>query len=243
MLIANRDESYTRPAKAAAFWEGDTQILAGRDLEKGGTWLGINKYGRFAAVTNYRDGLSEKSSARSRGLLVSDYLEQKIPVDAYLQYCLDAAGEHGEFNLVLGDTRRLYFLSSRENEFRQLSEGCFALSNGELDASWPKMRRAREEVGKRVQAGQRIAHKELLDFLFDRQPAPDEDLPDTNIGLELERKLSPVFIAGDNYGTRVSTVVTIDSGHEVLFTERSYNSQAEVDGECSYQFTIMGSED
>ena len=240
VLIANRDESYARASRAAAFWEGEAGILGGRDLEKGGTWLGINRHGRFAAVTNYRDGLVEKSSSRSRGLLVSEYLQQTGCVEDYLQHSIDSADQYGDFNLLLGDTRSVYFLNSREAEYRELSKGSYALSNGHLDSNWPKMKRAREEIDGRVQGQQALEHEALLDVLSDRRIARDEDLPNTNVGLELERKLSPIFIAGENYGTRVSTVLTIDSSHEVLLSERSYNSEAEIDGECHYRFLIEG---
>ncbi len=241
VLIANRDESYQRESAQAQFWTTDPDILAGRDLEKGGSWLGINRQGQFAAVTNLRDGLSAKTANRSRGLLVSDFLRSESSCLSYLEHCQSEAANYGGFNLLLGDEEGIYYLSSRDSCLRKLDFGVYAVSNAEIDSDWPKVSAAREQLDAIVQKTGAIDHTELLNMLADRKIAADEQLPDTNIGIEWERKLSPMFIKTDEYGTRVSTVITIDDSALVNFTERSYDREGEIENENAYTFRIKKS--
>ncbi|NKB36683.1 MAG: hypothetical protein GKR93_05850 [Gammaproteobacteria bacterium] len=241
VLIANRDESYERASVQAQFWDTDPDILAGRDLEKNGSWLGINRRGRFAAVTNFREGLSDKKALRSRGLLVSEFLRNDASFSSYIESCQAEAENYGGFNLLLGDENGIYYLSNRDSHHRKLGYGVYAVSNAEIDSDWPKVSAAREQLDDVVQNAGVIDHIELLNILANREVAIDEQLPDTNIGIDWERKLSPMFIKTEDYGTRVSTVITIDNSAEVMFTERTYDREGAVENENRYTFRIQRS--
>jgi uncharacterized protein with NRDE domain len=236
VIAANRDESYQRPTRLAQFWESDPSILAGQDIEKGGTWLGMSKYGRIAAVTNYRDSIKAKVDSISRGLLVSDYLRyQNVSAD-YLELCISKLIDFDGFNLLLGDVDGLYFLSSREKTYTQLEAGIYGISNGDFDSNWPKVGRAKQYLQELFETEQPDIHDALLTMLTDKNLPDDESLPDTGIGLEWERILAPIFIKAKEYGTRSSTVLTIDNNNKVRFSERSYNSQGKIENTRQYEF-------
>jgi uncharacterized protein with NRDE domain len=238
VLAANRDEMYQRATRAAQFWPDYPSILAGQDLEQGGTWLGLDKSGRLAAVTNYRDGMVQKTAGTSRGLLVSHYLQkQNAPIN-YLEQCIAESDHFNSFNLLLGDVRTLYFLSSREHRYRQLEAGIHGISNGDLDSSWPKVEGAKQQMSALLAANQLDDHERILALLADRQTPADESLPDTGIGLAWERALAPVFIKSEEYGTRASSVLSIDRDNNVRFSERAYDSQGKAQDTRYYEFGI-----
>lgn len=219
LLAANRDEFYDRPTLTAAAWEDAPEIFAGRDLVGGGTWLGISESGRFAAVTNYRDPKAEKGS-RSRGELVSGFLSSGISTRDYLENITSAAEEFSGFNLIVGsagpDGIEAAYFSNREGLIRHLEPGVYGLSNHLLDTPWPKVRRAKEMFS--VAAAD--DDKALFELLSDRTLASDDELPDTGIGLERERLLSPIFIETPIYGTRCSTVVRLNADRPPQLVER-----------------------
>jgi uncharacterized protein with NRDE domain len=226
VLAANRDENYSRPTAPAAFWDDHPQIYGGRDLEQGGTWLGITRSGRVAAVTNFRDGLAAKSSsARSRGELVSDFLRGSLPGADYIEKIGRETRFYNGFNLIAGDLHALHYLSNRGGHATAIAPGIHGLSNHLLDTPWPKVER-----GKKVLAGL-LQHEtqDMIDGLFavlsDRAIAPDDALPDTGVGMPRERVLSPAFIISPAYGTRSSTVVLVDRHGQVVFIERGFGER------------------
>lgn len=219
VIAANRDEYYQRPTARAAFWQDHPQILAGRDLECMGTWLGVTRGGRFAALTNFRDPRERKTDAPSRGLLVSDFLVSGEEPRAYLEEVSTHAQRYNGFNLLVGDVDCVFYFSSREAKVQELSPGVHGLSNHLLDTPWPKVARGKQRLQAAL-AGEPNAET-LLDLLHDREPAPDGELPDTGIGADLERVLSPALIVSPKYGTRASTAVLFESDGSVNFSERT----------------------
>ena len=226
VIAANRDEFYARPTAPALFWPDAPQVLAGRDLREGGTWIGVTRTGRIAAVTNYRDPESIKVGSPSRGNLVSNFLLGREHPVQYLEQLSPDADRYSGFNLLVGQREDIYWYSNQAKETRKLSPGIHGLSNHLLDTPWPKVKKGSEALGRILAAGDPFA-EELFQLLMDRAAAPDDSLPDTGVGLELERMLSPVFIASPGYGTRSSTIILLDSNGSITFMERSFSIQGE----------------
>ena len=205
LLAANRDEFYQRPTAPLAQWEDQPQIFAGRDLKEGGTWLGVSRSGKIAALTNIRDP-KQPIGARSRGELVSGFLSGTQSAADYLAQLHDQREAFSGFNLLLGDAGQLWFYHSRDEKAQQLKPGTYGLSNARLDTSWPKLLRAR---GALIAALKRDRDEDYFALLADRLEAPQIALPDTGIGLEMECLLSSVFITSPAYGTRSSTLLRL----------------------------------
>lgn len=219
VIAANRDEYYRRPTARAGFWEDRPHILAGRDLECMGTWLGVTRGGRFAALTNFRDPRERKTDAPSRGHLVSDFLVSEPEPREYLGDVAMQARRYNGFNLLVGDGDGVFCFSSRTGTVEQLSRGIHGLSNHLLDTPWPKVERGKQRLQAAL-AGDFDAET-ILDLLRDREPAPEAELPETGIGPELERVLSPALIVSPHYGTRSSTAVLFGEDHSISFAERT----------------------
>lgn len=227
-LAANRDEFYARPSAALSEWADAPGIFAGRDLQAGGTWLGITAEGRFAALTNIRDPRL-KAGPRSRGALKTEYLLGQASAPAYLDRIMRDAADYAGFNLLLGDRQQLWHFNSREGRPRQLRSGIYGMSNASLDTPWPKLLYAREALRERIEG----VDEDLLELLSDnRQPAVHL-LPDTGVGLATERLLSSVFIASATYGTRASTVLNLEQSGDWNITERSFGAHGAVLGEVA----------
>lgn len=220
VFAGNRDEFYERPTAPADFWEEAPHVLAGRDLKAGGTWMGVTRRGHWGVVTNIRDREPHRAEARSRGALVADYLLEEPAPRAYLEDVAEEAEQYNGFNLLVGTRDDLYYLSNRDANVQSIDPGVHGLSNDHLDTPWPKVRRAKEELRKKVEARD-VSTEALLDLLDDRRPASDDQLPDTGLGTERERMLSPIFIEGEEYGTRASTVLLIERSGTVTFAERT----------------------
>jgi uncharacterized protein with NRDE domain len=238
ILAANRDEFFARPSASAGFWEDDPRILAGRDLKDGGTWLGLTRGGRIAALTNYRDPGSEKRDAPSRGRLVKGFLQGKISVEEYHLFLSREGGSFNGFNLIFGDTRQLLWYSNRHESQQKLSPGIHGLSNHILDTPWPKVARSKNALAGIVEGGGEIPIESLFALLADRSLPPDEELPDTGVGIELERLLSPVFISSPTYGTRSSTIMLVDRENSITFVERTFNGRPEEPVDTRWQFRL-----
>ena len=243
VIAANRDEFFARPAAAARWWpEGpeDPGLLAGRDLEAGGTWLGITRRGRIAALTNYRNPLRKPclDNARSRGELVTGFLTGNEPAAAWLDG-LDGAA-YRPFSILAGSAKGLWWMSPVVGEVARVPRGAHALSNHLLDTPWPKVNRIREGMARALDGPRDSLEGALLAALADRTTAPDGALPDTGVGQVLERGLSPIFVSLPGYGTRCSTVITENADGRVTFVERSFNTSGEVTGEVREAFTITG---
>lgn len=235
-LVANRDELHARPAAPAGADPQYPEVFGGRDLEQGGSWLMVSRRARLAAVTNVRVRPFDASHPHSRGALVRGFAASDAGVDTWLDGVAPEAGGYGPFNLLLWDGRSLAFASNHPGFVRHLvTPGLHAVSNGAFDAPWPKSNHASRALAAWLETGlpadARVADvAPLLDALADRTPAPDAALPDTGIGLELERRLSPPFVRDARYGTRCSTVVLVQEAG-TRFVERRFGPDAEVLGE------------
>lgn len=226
VVAANRDEWRDRPAEPAHWWADRPAILAGRDLKAGGTWLGISRDGRFAAVTNFRDPSDRRSTARSRGELVADFLAGAIDPGAYVEDVARRAHEYNAFNLLVADDTTLWYFGSREGPPRPVAPGVHALSNHVLDEPWPKVIHARRAMESAMREGDPAPR--LFEMLSDATLARDEHLPRTGVPLDWERRLSPALITGEDYGTRNSTVVTREAGAAPMLEEWTRGAAGEV---------------
>lgn len=218
VVAANRDEFYARPARPLGAWEDAPQLYAGRDLEAGGSWLGVTADGRFAALTNIRDP-GQRVGSHSRGELVAGYLRGELGPQAYLRRVLDQRERYSGFNLLVGTRDELFYLNAREGAAQALAPGLYGLSNAALDTPWPKLQRVKAALAECLEAPTPDA---LIALLHDREPAADAQLPDTGVGLATERLLSSPFIASPNYGTRASTALIRRADGSQLLVERSF---------------------
>lgn len=238
IMAANRDEFYGRPTAPAHFWEDHPKVLAGRDLEKMGTWMGVTKGGRFAAITNYRDPSEEMPDARSRGTLVSDYLTSNELPGEYLAKVKAEKDKYNGFNLILGDRSSIYYFSNQADTIQELSPGIYGLSNAALDTPWPKVTKSKKRLSE-CMSQESVSSDCLFDLLADDKRADDQILPETGVGTELERILSSVFIQTEGYGTRASTALMIDRDNHVFFKERSFSSgQQKPSDVAEYDFQL-----
>lgn len=224
VIAANRDEIFSRPAQSAHWWPDSPDILAGRDLLAGGTWLGITRTGRFAALTNYR-GAELRPEALSRGALTVQILQSGKPVADTLQALRDGAQRYRAFNVIFSDGQCLGIYESESGEGRELPAGIYGLSNHLLDTPWPKVVNAKSALS--VALADLPDTRAAFQMLRDDQPAPDEQLPRTGISLEWERLLSSAFIRGEEYGTRCSTIFVADRYGEATFDEWTWGPLGE----------------
>lgn len=221
IIAANRDEFYERPTRQAGFWEEAPDLLAGRDLLRGGTWLGVNRDGRIAALTNYREPHQADPMAPSRGDLVSSFLTGTPGHEEFQDRLKREGGAYHGFNLLFGTPGNLSCYSNRSAGIVRVEPGVHGLSNRFWNTPWPKVVRGRNALRRLLQA-ENLSPAALLDLLHDQTPAPDEELPETGVGLEWERLLSPMFIVSERYGTRSSTALLVDAEGRLTFAERRY---------------------
>ncbi|MEW6187902.1 MAG: NRDE family protein [Thermodesulfobacteriota bacterium] len=226
IAAANRDEYYERPTSPAAFWENHPRVLAGRDLKEGGTWLGITRRGKFAAITNYRDPASVKSGAPSRGQLVSDFLTGTDSAASYIKKVTRHGQRYNGFNLLCGDRQDLFVYSNR-GKTENLEPGLYGLSNASLNTPWPKVVKAKKILSSVLRQRGDQMESTLFTMLNDRKTAPLNRLPATGVSREWEKRLSAVFIRSPLYGTRSSTVVRIGRNGRVTFVEKSFNGSTD----------------
>jgi uncharacterized protein with NRDE domain len=236
VVAANRDEWFRRPSAPAAFWPERPDLLAGRDLEQGGTWLGVTRAGRFAALTNYRDPRSKRDAAPSRGALVTGFLAGEDAPGAYAERLAGQAARYNGFNLLAADGDELACASSRAARAARVEPGVHGLSNGVLDEPWPKVRKGRERLAA-VLAG-RFEAADLFALLKDESRADDAELPATGVSLEWERQLSAMHIRAEGYGTRCATVVLVDADGTVAFHERTFDPDGRAVNDVEHRFTL-----
>jgi uncharacterized protein with NRDE domain len=220
LLLANRDEFYARPAAPLHWWPGD-RILAGKDLQAGGTWLGTSRSGRLAALTNYRAAGALRADSPSRGELVADFLESDSGAGPFLHRLAGRAQDYNPFNLLVFDGSKLLGLQSRDGRIVEMEPGVGAVSNADFHTPWPKLARLRARLQMQWDQGAPKS-EDLLALLHDPSTAHDADLPSTGIPLELERLLSATFIRSPNYGTRACSLIRVHQAH-AEFTEQSYD--------------------
>ncbi|MEM7181875.1 MAG: NRDE family protein [Spirochaetota bacterium] len=237
ILLANRDEFRTRPTAKAKFWQEHPQMLAGKDLQEGGTWLGIHKQGKLAALTNVRDIPAHQKGRKSRGHLVKDYLQGEVQAQNYLQTIQQNPMQYNPFNLLVGDLQELYVYSNMQGKVHRLEPGFHGLSNAFLNSPWPKLGKGIASLKQYIQ-GQELDKDELFDIMQQSEKAPDHLLPDTGVGLQKERYLSSIFIAGPDYGTSSTAIVLVDENRQVSFWERTFATEAKQTAEVHYNFAI-----
>lgn len=232
LLAANRDEFHDRPARPMAWWDWPRGPLAGRDEKAGGTWLAVGRDGRWAAVTNFRDPHAG-DGLRSRGELPVGFVAGDADPKAYAESIGERRGDYGPFNLLAGDRNEAWYVSTHAAP-QPIAPGVHALSNGVLDEPWPKTRRAATALRGLAESESEPDVERLFGLMDDREPAPEEDLPETGVGVEFERFLSPPFIVGERYGTRCTTLLSL--GRRVQASERRFDSAGRVIGELVYCF-------
>jgi uncharacterized protein with NRDE domain len=236
IFAGNRDEFHDRPAAPMAWWADQPQILAGRDLQAGGTWLGLSRAGAFGVVTNFREMQRPTPGMPSRGALIPRYLNSGQPTARFLAELEPQAAQYAGFNLLLADSTEMHYASNRAEPLaRALPAGVHGLSNHLLDTSWPKLARTGARFEKLIVLPEPPL-EDLLAMLADRETAADHLLPDTGIGLEWERLLSAPFIVDDRYGTRCSTAVRIDRDGRVEARERRFDRDGRITGEDTFEF-------
>lgn len=245
VLAANRDEYLARPTAPVGFWSGNPDILAGRDLVGGGTWLGVSRNGRWAAVTNVREPAFHADNAPSRGVVVSQFLESDLDPAVFAAALGERASVLNGFNLLLGSPETLAFVSNRGPEpgrpvhrIEAVGPGIHGLSNATMDTPWTKVERGRNILEAHLLESE-PQPEALFDLLADETVASDRDLPDTGVGLELERALSPARIRLPHYGTRSSTVLLVSSDGHVTFLERTWPRGGGVPETRRYRFRIQ----
>lgn len=222
ILIHNRDEFYSRPTAPAAFWGEAPSLLAGKDLKQGGIWLGVTTSGRWGFVTNYRNPKERRPDARTRGTLVLEYLLEDLTPREYSEEVLASASDYNGFNLLVGTRNEMAYLSSVKKQVLPIPPGVHGISNGDLNTPWPKVVRGQDEFERILERGESTWADAFFALMKDETPAPDAQLPNTGVGPEMEKQLSPLFIRTPNYGTRATTLLMLGRTQGKLI-ERTYD--------------------
>lgn len=223
ILLANRDEFYQRPSLPLDYWHDAPAILAGRDLKGNGTWLGLTRTGRIAALTNYRDPLNLRSDAPSRGLLAINYLNGNQSPQDYLKALSGKRNLYNGFNLLIGDQKQLYYYSNYHPTITKITPGIHGLSNHLLNTAWPKVTTGKKHLKHLLDISYEVTIEDYFKLLKDRAIPCDQQLPNTGIGLTWERILAPVFIDSPDYGTRCSSIILMEPSGTIQFYERTYS--------------------
>lgn len=221
LLAGNRDEFYNRPARPVHKWNTSPEIIAGKDLKEGGTWLGIAENGRFATLTNYRDINNIKENAPSRGELVTNLLKSPAEPNRFMASLKNDANMYNGFNLLSFDGHNMWYMNNQESKLRQLSPGFYSISNAFLNSSWPKTEDALNRFTSIID-NHGIDYERIFDSLLNSETYPREQLPETGLTDEMEEAVSSVFIQTENYGTRCSTIVEIGDDNRYSLAERTY---------------------
>ncbi len=238
MVAANRDEFHNRPTAAADYWKESPQLLAGRDLQAGGTWLGITRQGRFAAITNYREPQTENPPLeQSRGHLVRDYLLDKTTPADYASKLRQHEVKYRGFSVLLGDPGELLYVSNRNEQTAVVNAGSHGLSNHLLDTDWPKVHQGRARLDALLEDEQ-LEPESLLELLADRNVVPGGEPPGFELRLAPELTTRMMFLVSPEYGTRSSTVLLVERDGGVTFVERQFDPAGMTSGTRSYKFRI-----
>ena len=238
IVAANRDEWFSRPATPAGFWKDFPDIIAGRDVQAGGTWLGISTRGRFAALTNFRNQNDRRPDAPTRGALVSAFLAGNMTARVFIDDLSGSASDYNGFTMLAGDASGLFCYSNRGDEPIEVHPGVHGLSNHLLDTPWPKVVKGRDGLEKLLIHTRRA--EDYLDLMDDSVP-PEEQMPQLGPAQDWERSLSSMRIMKGDYGTRCSTAVRWSEGGESELSERTYHRNGEVEGEVHHVFNIRSS--
>jgi uncharacterized protein with NRDE domain len=227
ILASNRDEFYDRPTCQLGFWNENQSILAGRDEKNNGTWLGVTQNWKLSCITNFRDPSTLKYNVPSRGLLVSDFLEnEETPYD-YLEKIRRSGVAYNGFNLITGDRFGLYYYTNMNKDVVRIEPGIHGLCNQFLNTPWPKVTNGKIEFERLISGQTDIPVEDIFNLLRDATCPPDYELPETGVGIVWERILAPVFINSETYGTRASSIILIDKNDRMTFIERTFIKTAQ----------------
>ncbi|TWI71593.1 uncharacterized protein with NRDE domain [Desulfobotulus alkaliphilus] len=233
IVAANRDEFHRRPTEPARLRNASPPVIAGKDLQEGGTWMGIAPETLlFAALTNYRDPFSRKDPAPSRGHIVEQALGSGEDMESFLKKLKNEASAFNGFNLICGTPEKLFYYSNQTEKSLVIPSGVHGLSNHLLDTPWPKVTRGCSMLDQAL--GKGAGEEDFFLLLQDRSMPEDRDLPDTGMGLEWERILAPLFIVNELYGTRSSTVLRVHRSGEFFFTEISWDERGRETGRVRF---------
>lgn len=235
ILAANRDELHTRPSQEAQWWPDRPDILAGRDLQAGGTWLAVSRSGRFATVTNYREHQRVRAGQRSRGEIVTNFVADDVEPQPFVASIGDA--DYAGVSVLVANHEHICYVSNRGDEAQALPAGIYGLGNASLDTPWSKLRRAKKTLRALIDSDN-VNSTELLRMLADREPAPTDEIRSSDLPFDLERAISAPFIVSDTYGTRCSTILTIRNDGLVDFVERRFDPDGESTGDSHFRFRI-----
>ncbi len=240
IVAANRDELFGRPTAQAHIWEDEGSeelILAGRDLQAGGTWLGVTLSKRFAAVTNIRDPLQTEQRPLSRGDLSRRFLQGQESAEQFSHSLADSFDQYAGYNLLLSDGLSFYYINNQQKEIRSVEAGVHGLSNGSLDSPWPKIAKGKSALQNLINSGDKIHTDKLIAMMNDREQAEDDQLPDTGVSRDLEKRLSSAFIVNPerHYGTLCSTALIMGKNGDILFAEQNYDSAGSRDRHHFFQ--------
>ena len=226
VVAANRDEAYERPTATAAYWPEYPEILAGRDLEGGGTWMGINRSGRFAALTNVRSPRPRLCAPPTRGELTTDFLRSSSESEEYFREIEAKAQQYNGFSLLLYDAQNLHYFSNfTDAGFQRIDPGLYGLSNHLLDTPWPKVLQGKMAVAEWLETDGEDPEP-LFDIMARKSRAREEDLPDTGVDKSFESALSALFIESPGYGTRSTSVLLVGYDGACVFIERTFEADS-----------------
>lgn len=220
LIVANRDEFYNRPAAAAAYWQENDDVFGGRDLEKMGSWLAVNKNGRFAAVTNYRDFTMRLDGDKSRGFIVNDFVLGMESSESFLQQIKSEGLLYGPMNVLVYDGETLWHYNNVTTIMQEMDPGLHCVSNATLNTPWPKAERMKALVANAI--AENKTAEEMVTIGQDTEKPVDERLPSTGISLEMERELSSIFVLREGYGTRCTTILSMQKNADIEFIEQTY---------------------
>lgn len=237
IFAANRDEFFERPSAPLHLWN-DEPIYAGKDLKEGGTWCGISRNGRFAAITNYRNIKSIKKDAVSRGRIVTDFLTGTSSPEFYSKGLADSANQYNGYSLIFGHKSDLYFFSNQSKKIAKVESGIHGLSNHLIDTPWFNVKRGKQLLKQAIEKGDNLID-DMLAMLSDKTLSPDDELPDTGLEKNIERKISSIFVETPDYGTRSSTVILIDQKDNVTFVEKSLDTKTKEWIINKYEFELL----
>ncbi len=242
VVIANRDEFYDRPTKFADYWSDCPQVLAGRDNEAGGAWMGVTKAGRIAMLTNFRAPEDLRQGLESRGTLVKEYLQSELNQENFADMLKSTKDNFNGYNIIFGDNDKLYSYSNKGRELSELKAGVYGLCNHFLDTSWWKVEKGKRFLSMLMASqnnnGAGFSIAELFKILENEEKPIDELLPETGIPLIFERGLSSIFVNLSEYGTRSSTVYLVDKNKDALYMEKSFDKKKQLIDERKFRFSI-----
>jgi len=233
VLAANRDEFHKRPARELHWWPDYPGLLAGRDLQAGGSWLAVSKAGRFATVTNYREQPGQRRGLRSRGEIVSNFVSSNAPLESFVSSL--EGDDYAGFSLLAADREELWYVSNRGDAALRLSPGVYGLSNATLDTPWTKLVRSRDALRALVNADA-IDETALFRMMADRTPAANTDVEAGSLPFALARTLTAPHIVSAEYGTRCCTTLTWSQAEVISVSERRFDAAGNSSGDSRFRF-------